>query len=34
MIKEISIAEINNYPFKVKKPNSPHSDHKDLPRLF
>ena len=34
MIKEISIAGLNNDPIKVKKPNIPQSDNKDLPRFF
>ena len=34
MIKEISIAGLNNEPIKVKKPNIPQSDNKDLPRFF
>jgi hypothetical protein len=34
MIKEISIAGLNNVPIKVKKPNIPQSDNKDLPRFF
>ena len=34
MIKEILIAGLNNDPIKVKKPNIPQSDNKDLPRFF
>ncbi len=34
MIKEISIAGLHNEPIKVKKPNIPQSDNKDLPRFF
>lgn len=34
MIKEISISGLNNEPIKVKKPNIPQSDNKDLPRFF
>ena len=34
MIKEISIVGLNNDPIKVKKPNIPQSDNKDLPRFF
>ena len=34
MIKEISIAGLNNEPIKVKKPNIPQSDNEDLPRFF
>ena len=34
MIQEISIAGLNNDPIKVKKPNIPQSNNKDLPRCF
>jgi hypothetical protein len=34
MIQEISIAGLNNDPIKVKKPNIPQSNNKDLPRFF
>ena len=34
MIKEISIAGLNNDPIKVKKPNIPQSDNKDSPSFF
>ena len=33
-IQEISIKGLNNDPIKVKKPNIPQSDNKDLPRFF
>ncbi len=33
-IKEISIAGLSNDPIKVKRPNIPQSDNKDLPRFF
>ena len=34
MIQEISIAGLNNDPIKVKKPDIPQSNNKDLPRFF
>ncbi len=34
MIKEISIAGLNNDPIKVKKLNIPQSINKDLPRFY
>ncbi len=34
MIEEISITGLKNESIKVKKPNIPQSDNKDLPRFF
>ena len=34
MIQEYQIKGLNNEPLKVKKPNIPQSNNKDLPRFF
>jgi hypothetical protein len=34
MIQEYQIKGLNNDPLKVKKPNIPQSNNKDLPRFF